>query len=193
MKPSIPFKVACGFVLLTCLFLGTVYAIYHQTQALTQIDEQEQTAIARRKATQQLICLLFESENIAQTVRMGHEEAYHVYEKAIRKVQMSIAKMDSLTKDSLQSARLDTLSLLVNQKKNNLRQLLMAMASEETNKVYQKKIAQILAQKDSVIQQPKIEKKIIQTEKSYTVEKPKKNSSKDWLKHSAHLRMIRLK
>lgn len=174
MKPSIPFKVACGFVLLTCLFLGTVYAIYHQTQALTQIDEQEQTAIARRKATQQLICLLFESENIAQTVRMGHEEAYHVYEKAIRKVQMSIAKMDSLTKDSLQSARLDTLSLLVNQKKNNLRQLLMAMASEETNKVYQKKIAQILAQKDSVIQQPKIEKKIIQTEKSYTVEKPKK-------------------
>ena len=159
MKPSIPFKVACGFVLLTCLFLGTVYAIYHQTQALTQIDEQEQTAIARRKATQQLICLLFESENIAQTVRMGHEEAYHVYEKAIRKVQMSIAKMDSLTKDSLQSARLDTLSLLVNQKKNNLRQLLIAMASEETNKVYQKKIAQILAQKDSVIQQPKIEKK----------------------------------
>lgn len=174
MKPSIPFKVACGFVLLTCLFLGTVYAIYHQTQALTQIDEQEQTAIARRKATQQLICLLFESENIAQTVRMGHEEAYRVYEKAVRKVQLSIAKMDSLTEDSLQSARLDTLSLLVNQKKNNLRQLLTAMASEETNKVYQKKIAQILAQKDSVIQKPKIEKKIIQTEKSYTVEKPKK-------------------
>lgn len=174
MKPSIPFKVACGFVLITCLFLCTVYAIYHQTQALTQVDEHEQTAIIRRKATHQLICQLFESENIAQTVRMGHEEAYKSYEIAIESVQASIERMDSLTEDSLQKARLDTLSLIVERKKENLRQLLAAMATEETNKVYQKKIAQILAQQDSTIQQPKIEKKIIRTEKSYTVKKPQK-------------------
>lgn len=174
MKPSIPFKVACGFVLLTCLFLSTAYAIYRQTQALTQIDEHEQSAITRRKATHQLICQLFESENIAQTVRMGHEEAYQSYKIAIENVQASIIRMDSLTEDSLQKARLDTLSLLVEHKKDNLRQLLTAMASEETDKVYKKKIAQILAQKDSIIQQPKIEKKIIHTEKSYTVEKKQK-------------------
>lgn len=174
MKPSIPFKVACGYVIVTCLFLVGIYAIYIQSQSMSELSENEQTIALRRKATHLLICKILEAENIAQTIHLGHKEGYAAYESSLQNVHRAIIGIDTLLTDSIQKARLDTLSLLMNQRKRNLLKLLQTIDSQSFDKVYHEKINNLLAQNDTVIRKPKIERKIIQSEKSYTVKKPKK-------------------
>lgn len=174
MKPSIPFKVACGYVLVTGLFLVGLYAIYLQSQSLSELSENEKTIADRRKATHLLICKILEAENIAQTVHLGHKEGYLAYEASLHNVQLAIVGIDTLMTDSMQKARLDTLSILLEQRKRNLLQLLQTMDSQSFDKVYHEKISSLLAKNDTVIKKPQIARKIIQSEKSYTVQKPKK-------------------
>ena len=71
MKQNTSFKIACGYFLLICLLLGSIYYIYHQTTSLTRMSGNEQTLAERRKVTHQLVSRLFETENIGQAVHFG--------------------------------------------------------------------------------------------------------------------------
>ena len=42
MKQNTSFKIACGYFLLICLLLGSIYYIYHQTTSLTRMSRSEE-------------------------------------------------------------------------------------------------------------------------------------------------------
>ena len=113
MKQNTSFKIACGYFLLICLLLGSIYYIYHQTTSLTRMSGNEQTLAERRKVTHQLVSRLFETENIGQAIHFGRWEAYRKYVQSMSDVQQTISALDTLFTDSLQKARLDTLSCLL--------------------------------------------------------------------------------
>ena len=75
MKQNTSFKIACGYFLLICLLLGSIYYIYHQTSSLARMSGNEQTLAERRKVTHQLVSQLYETENIGQAVHFGRWEA----------------------------------------------------------------------------------------------------------------------
>lgn len=174
MKLTTSFKVACGYIILTSLLLGTIYYIYMQTASITKVSATEQTSIQRRKTIHKLVSQLFETENIGQTVRMGHWEAYRIYEQSLENVQKTITTLDSLITDSVQKERLDTLSFLLENKKKNIRQLLIAVNNDEPNRLYHEQISKIIESKDSIAQTPHIARNIIHQEETQTVKKEKK-------------------
>ena len=175
MKSHTPFKIGCGYVLLIVLLLCSVRYVYRQMSALTRMNDNETVLAERRKATHQLVCQLFEAENIGQTVRLGHWEAYRKYVQSLMEVQQSITSLDSLFTDSLQKARLDTLSSLLDTKRDNMRRMILALEDTPSSQVYHQQIKLFIQNQDTLIQQPHITRKVIQKDRSYTVEEPKRN------------------
>jgi signal transduction histidine kinase/CheY-like chemotaxis protein/HPt (histidine-containing phosphotransfer) domain-containing protein len=175
MKQNTSFKIACGYFLLICLLLGSIYYIYHQTTSLTRMSGNEQTLAERRKVTHQLVSQLYETENIGQAVHFGRWEAYRKYVQSMSNVQQTISALDTLFTDSLQKARLDTLSSLLTGKQENMKRLVLTLENNSAPQIYQHQISLLVKSQDTVIQKPHITRQIIQKDKSYTVKEPKKN------------------
>ena len=175
MKANTSFKIGCGYFLLVCLLLGSIYYIYNQTIALTRMSDEEESLMERRKATHQLISQLFETENIAQTIHLGHWEAYRKYVESMAGVRQTLLRLDSLLTDSLQQARLDTLAILLENKQENMKRLVQAIEDNKTDQIYRRQINLFIQSQDTVIQKPYITQQIIQKDESYTVKSPKKN------------------
>ena len=175
MKQNTSFKIACGYFLLICLLLGSIYYIYHQTSSLARMSGNEQTLAERRKVTHQLVSQLYETENIGQAVHFGRWEAYRKYVQSMSNVQQTISALDTLFTDSLQKARLDTLSSLLTGKQENMKRLVLTLENNSAPQIYQHQISLLVKSQDTVIQKPHITRQIIQKDKSYTVKEPKKN------------------
>lgn len=135
----------------------------------------EQTLAERRKVTHQLVSRLFETENIGQAIHFGRWEAYRKYVQSMSDVQQTISALDTLFTDSLQKARLDTLSSLLADKQENMKRLVLALEHNSAPQIYQHQISLLVKSQDTVIQKPHITRQIIQKDKSYTVKEPKKN------------------
>ena len=175
MKQNTSFKIACGYFLLICLLLGSIYYIYHQTSSLARMSGNEQTLAERRKVTHQLVSQLYETENIGQAGHFGRWEAYRKYVQSMSNVQQTISALDTLFTDSLQKARLDTLSSLLTGKQENMKRLVLTLENNSAPQIYQHQISLLVKSQDTVIQKPHITRQIIQKDKSYTVKEPKKN------------------
>lgn len=174
MKLTTSVKVACGYIILTGLLLGTIYYIYTQTASLTQQSDTEITQTQRRKAIHELVSKLFEAEHFGQTIHIGQWEAYRNYVQAIGKVQDNIRTLDSLYADTLQKERLHTLSLLLESKKENMKKLLIALGNDGSNQIYRQQINRLIESKDSVTGAPHMAREIIQREETLSVKKEKK-------------------
>ena len=174
MKPSIPFKAACGYFLITVMFIAGIYIVYSQTYSILRLSENEESISSRRKATNLLIYKLFKVENMAHAVQAGNSGAYAVYEQSLSDAHDAILFVDSLLTDSLNKNRLDTLSYLLDQRKNNLRKLVRTINSTTPGTTYKRHIDSLLSLKDTIVSRPQLKREIIQSEESYTIQKPKK-------------------
>lgn len=175
MKPSTSFKIACGYFLLVCLLIGSIAYIYRQTSSLVQVPDSEQEFAERRKATNQLVSRLFEAENIGQAIRFGQWEAYRGYVRALDGARAAILRLDTLFADSLQQARLDTLATLLQEKQDNMRRLVAALENNRTGEIYRNQVNLFIQHRDTVVERPALTRQVIQEDKSYTIEEPRKN------------------
>lgn len=175
MKISTSFKVTCGYVLLVGVLAGMFYYLYRQTQSVARMSEVETQVARHRQATNHLMSWLLESESRAQAVSMGRQEAYKSYAIAIDSVQAAIYSLDTLLTDSVQHARLDTLQLLVNERRESLEVLLAILGKNQTGNALEKRIADLRSGKNQVtVNNPTVTGKVVKVQRSYEIEKSKK-------------------
>lgn len=175
MKISTSFKVTCGYVLLVGVLAGMFYYLYRQTQSVARMSEVETQVARHRQATNHLMSWLLESESRAQAVSMGRQEAYKSYAIAIDSVQAAIYSLDTLLTDSVQHARLDTLQLLVNERRESLEILLAILGKNQTGNALEKRIADLRSGKNQVtVNNPTVTGKVVKVQRSYEIEKSKK-------------------
>lgn len=175
MKISTSFKVTCGYVLLVGVLAGMFYYLYRQTQSVARMSEVETQVARHRQATNHLMSWLLESESRAQAVSMGRQEAYKSYAVAIDSVQAAIYSLDTLLTDSVQHARLDTLQLLVNGRRESLEVLLAILGKNQTGNALEKRIADLRSGKNQVtVNNPTVTGKVVKVQRSYEIEKSKK-------------------
>ena len=175
MKISTSFKVTCGYVLLVGVLAGMFYYLYRQTQSVARMSEVETQVARHRQATNHLMSWLLESESRAQAVSMGRQEAYKSYAVTIDSVQAAIYSLDTLLTDSVQHARLDTLQLLVNERRESLEVLLAILGKNQTGNALEKRIADLRSGKNQVtVNNPTVTGKVVKVQRSYEIEKSKK-------------------
>lgn len=162
-------------MLLVGVLAGMFYYLYRQTQSVARMSEVETQVARHRQATNHLMSWLLESESRAQAVSMGRQEAYKSYATAIDSVQAAIYSLDTLLTDSVQHARLDTLQLLVNERRESLEVLLAILDKNQTGNALEKRIADLRSGKNQVtVNNPTVTGKVVKVQRSYEIEKSKK-------------------
>lgn len=162
-------------MLLVGVLAGMFYYLYRQTQSVARMSEVETQVARHRQATNHLMSWLLESESRAQAVSMGRQEAYKSYAIAIDSVQAAIYSLDTLLTDSVQHARLDTLQLLVNERRESLEVLLAILGKNQTGNALEKRIADLRSGKNQVtVNNPTVTGKVVKVQRSYEIEKSKK-------------------
>lgn len=162
-------------MLLVGVLAGMFYYLYRQTQSVARMSEVETQVARHRQATNHLMSWLLESESRAQAVSMGRQEAYKSYATAIDSVQTAIYSLDTLLTDSVQHARLDTLQLLVNERRESLEVLLAILGKNQTGNALEKRIADLRSGKNQVtVNNPTVTGKVVKVQRSYEIEKSKK-------------------
>lgn len=162
-------------MLLVGVLAGMFYYLYRQTQSVARMSEVETQVARHRQATNHLMSWLLESESRAQAVSMGRQEAYKSYATAIDSVQAAIYSLDTLLTDSVQHARLDTLQLLVNERRESLEVLLAILGKNQTGNALEKRIADLRSGKNQVtVNNPTVTGKVVKVQRSYEIEKSKK-------------------
>lgn len=168
-------KIAFGYLLLIVLLFGAIGYIYQQMTLLTAPNGLEETIVNRRKTTHQIVTQLYEAEIIGQTLRTGRLKDYPVYQSAMREARASIDSLRVLLSDTLQQARLDTVSQLLRNKERYMILVLEAMTQNPAEELYQQQIDSLILQQDSLLNSTHVRRRIVTHHNTYTIHhKPKK-------------------
>lgn len=161
--------------MLIVLLFGAIGYIYQQMTLLTAPNGLEETIVNRRKTTHQIVTQLYEAEIIGQTLRTGRLKDYPVYQSAMREARASIDSLRTLLSDTLQQARLDTVSQLLRNKERYMILVLEAMAQNPAEELYQQQIDSLILQQDSLLNSTHVRRRIVTHHNTYTIHhKPKK-------------------
>lgn len=169
------FKIALGYIALIGLLFGSIVYIYKQMELLTTQTELEESISNRRKTTHQIINHLYQAEIIGQTLRSGKLDEYPAYKHAMQEARASIDSLQQMFNDTIQQIRLDSVRMLLDEKEINIRLMLEAMRENPADKIYRQQIDQLIAQQDSLLSTPRVQKKVVTHQNTYTIHhKPKK-------------------
>lgn len=161
--------------MLIVLLFGTIGYIYQQMTLLMAPNGLEETIVNRRRTTHQIVTQLYEAEIIGQTLRTGRLGDYPIYQRAMREAGASIDSLRVLLSDTLQQARLDTVSQLLRNKERYMILVLEAMAQNPAEELYQQQIDSLILQQDSLLSSTHVRRRIVTHHNTYTIHhKPKK-------------------
>lgn len=169
----IKIKVVLGYLLLMVLLFYSVCFVIYEMNRLAEPDAYEAEFDAKRKSISNTLAYLYEAEVIGQSLSAGHLADYSSYREVMNRASASVDTLRILTSDTLQLLRMDSISMLLTRKQQNMLGLLRALNDTTVDYVYRRNVQQIIARQDSLVQQERVQKKIIVRQNSYQVRKKK--------------------
>lgn len=174
-KFSTSYKVAAGYIILTLLLFISIRYIYYEMCQLSDKNEFEEVFTKRRHLTNQIINQLYKAEILGQQVILGQEDKYKSYDSDMNEILISVDSLKYLIKDKNQLARLDTVQLLLKEKKLNMNKFLLAVENNKESKLYEEHINNLETYADSLLNEKRLKRKTITHQNSYVIKnKPKK-------------------
>ena len=168
-------KVAFGYVLLVALLLGAIRYIYRQMTLLTEPAGVEEVVNSRRHTTHHLVSKLYEAEIIGQTLQMGRLNEYPRYQRAMKEAGVTVDSLRIQFTDTLQQARLDTVSMLLRSKERNMRLVLAALGQSPTDELYRQQLDSLISQQDSVLRNAThLQRRVVTHQNTYTIRHKRK-------------------
>ena len=162
-------KLAFGYIILIILLLGAISYVYKQMTLLTQPTGLEESIYNRRKTTHNIISQLYETEVIGQALRTGSSNELWLYNRAMKKVHLSLDTLRSQLTDSTQQARIDTVNMLLRDKERNMLAVLEAMRTTPTDIIYRKQLDSLLHEHDSLISESHVRRRVVTHHNTYTI------------------------
>ena len=122
-KGTLQIKILSGYLLLTLLVGGIVYAVWNEKQVFQEAEEEERAMLEQRRLTnsafKSLIALLLYSDGAL----LWDKEDLRFYEEKDRRMSEILEKLGSVYSDTLQQSRIDTVRLLLDEKKAQIYRL----------------------------------------------------------------------
>ncbi len=156
-------KIIIGYILLFLLTLITTTFIYKKVSKFT--DEPQLVSEANQKLfiVGNTITNLYEAEALSNSfLQTGSNSDFRKYLRLIQEVGENIDSLKTMQHDSLQLSRIDTIRLLLDEKIENLRELIRVKKSYSIENFYTQAVAMIESTKDST-QKPNIRKQTVTT------------------------------
>lgn len=122
-KGTLQAKILSGYLLLTLLVGGIVYAVWYEKQVFEEAEQEERAMLEQRKTTNAafkgLISLFLHSDGAT----LWGKEELRLYETEDKRVRELLEGLRGLYPDSLQQSRIDTVEMLLAEKKRQIRSL----------------------------------------------------------------------
>ena len=122
-KGTLQAKILSGYLLLTLLVGGIVYAVWYEKQVFQKAEEEERSMLEQRRLTnsafKSLIALLLYSDGAL----LWDGEDLRSYEEKDSRMSEMLAKLSAAYPDSLQRSRIDTVRMLLARKKAQIYRL----------------------------------------------------------------------
>ena len=156
----ITLKVILGYLLLVAIAVCSVVYIY---QIIEQVaGEEEPDSKARQKVylVTNTLSLLYESEALGQLVGMPQNNVNH-FNRTLNKAHSNMDSLRVLITDSVQLLKIDTIGMLLRQKRLNTRRLLETWKETNTEHLYTINIEKVIAEQDTFIEQKEIKEHVV--------------------------------
>ena len=168
-------KIITGYILLFLLSFLTIVLIYKQITKLTLDETGVSETNQKLYLTGNTITGLYEAEALSNAfVQTGSQGYFRKYLDIIGEVQNNIDSLKSLTTDSAQLSRIISINDLLEEKIQNLQELVRVKQSLAPDQFYSKAIASIESGRDSIQDYPNIRKRVVKTRDSTYVKSEKK-------------------
>lgn len=172
---STRFKVTAGYALLVLLLVATMGYIYHSIRQLTDTGDFDEQISARRSKANEVMNELNKAEIIVQTIAIGKTGEYSNYKRVMSRVDAAVDSLRSMTVDSLNIARLDTVDMLLKQKDSNMKKLMNVISSNNIEEIYRKEIEEMILIQDSLLALNHAKQKVVMHTRSEVVKGKRKN------------------
>ena len=156
----ITLKVILGYLLLVAIAVCSVVYIY---QIIEQVaGEEEPDSKARQKVylVTNTLSLLYESEALGQLVGMPQNNVNH-FNRTLNKAHSNMDSLRVLITDSVQLLKIDTIDMLLRQKRLNTRRLPETWKETNTEHLYTINIEKVIAEQDTFIEQKEIKEHVV--------------------------------
>ncbi len=156
----ITLKGILGYLLLVAIAVCSVVYIY---QIIEQVaGEEEPDSKARQKVylVTNTLSLLYESEALGQLVGMPQNNVNH-FNRTLNKAHSNMDSLRVLITDSVQLLKIDTIDMLLRQKRLNTRRLLETWKETNTEHLYTINIEKVIAEQDTFIEQKEIKEHVV--------------------------------
>ena len=142
---------------MSCTCLVYIYQIIEQVAG-----EEEPDSKARQKVylVTNTLSLLYESEALGQLVGMPQNNVNH-FNRTLNKAHSNMDSLRVLITDSVQLLKIDTIDMLLRQKRLNTRRLLETWKETNTEHLYTINIEKVIAEQDTFIEQKEIEEHVV--------------------------------
>ena len=146
--------------MLVAIAVCSVVYIY---QIIEQVaGEEEPDSKARQKVylVTNTLSLLYESEALGQLVGMPQNNVNH-FNRTLNKAHSNMDSLRVLITDSVQLLKIDTIDMLLRQKRLNTRRLLETWKETNTEHLYTINIEKVIAEQDTFIEQKEIKEHVV--------------------------------
>jgi len=156
-KRSITFKVIVGYILLAALAGVAVWFIYSQVVRFSKLNQSNNLNNQQLVLVSEIATELYQTENIGkQFIQSGDTIDLNRYKAQIGNIQNSIQTLRNTYADSLMKVEMDSISVLLSKKSNNLEELLK-LRSKNQNTSYYKEVINELQKVDPSFNEPDYE------------------------------------
>lgn len=142
-------KALWGYLLLVIVLLSSSWFVYHEIGLLVSVRDVEQDMSAKRHRVSDALSSLYRAETLGQSLVWGRYSDYPTYRKMMNEVVTEVDSLRSITTDSVQLSRIDSIVYLLNRKNAVIRRLMSTSidVAEEQNQ----KIESMMRQQDSLL------------------------------------------
>ena len=129
-------KALWGYLLLVVVLLSSSWFVYHEISLLVSIREVEEDMSVKRHRVSDALSMLYRTETLGQSLVWGRYSDYPVYRQLMNEVVSCVDSLCTITTDSVQLSRIDSIVFLLNRKNTVIRRLMSTTidVAEEQNR-----------------------------------------------------------
>lgn len=167
-------KIIIGYALLAIVLLSATLMAYDNTRSLSGINQASEQLMARRDLVDSLVASMFETANAERSVLLGDVDEWRYFDDALNSSKDKLSKLRPFIADSLKRCRIDSLTLLLDAKRENTLLVLAEMGKDQRDIYYNNKVEALHSGRDSVVIHPKTSGRNEQHETVYEIVKSRR-------------------
>lgn len=149
-----------GYLLLIAIAVYSVVYIYQIVEQIAGEEEPDNKARQKVYLVTNTLSLLYESEALGQLVGIPQNDVNH-FNRTLNKAHRNMDSLRVLISDSVQLLKIDTIDMLLRQKRRNTSRLLETWKEVNTEHLYTINIEKVIAEQDTIFQQMEIKEHVV--------------------------------